>query len=68
LKKGLEALVKQRPDSLEAASELAYLAYQKEDRACAKPLFERIGFKVDLAVWGNDKPRFMRARNWALSE
>lgn len=68
MKKGLEALVKQHPESLSAASELAYLAYQKKDRGCAKPLFERLGSKVDLGVWGNDKPRFMRARAWALSE
>jgi hypothetical protein len=68
MKKGLEAIIKQRPHSLTAASELAYLAYQAKDRACAKPLFERIGTNVDNTVWSNDKARFLRARTWALWE
>ena len=68
MKKGLEAITRQYPQSLTAASELAFLTYQANDRAGAKPIFERIGTNVDKEVWHDDKPRFTRARTWAFSE
>jgi len=68
LKKGFEGIIKEHPDSLTAANELAYLAYQADDQACAKPLFQRLGTKLDSQVWRDDKARFLRARTWALSQ
>jgi hypothetical protein len=65
MEKGMEAIVKNYPDSLSAASELAYLSYRAGDRTVAKPLFERIGNKVDSDVWRDDKARFLKARAWA---
>ncbi len=68
MKKGMEAIIKQYPDSLSAPSELAYLAVQANDRPCAKLMFERIGSKVDYSVWRDDKARFLSDRAWAFSK
>jgi hypothetical protein len=62
VEKGLKAIVKSHPDSLTAASELAYLSYQARDLAVAKTLFDRIGNKIDKEVWGDDKAKFIRAK------
>jgi hypothetical protein len=66
LKSGMEKVINEHPDSISAASELAYLAYQAKDQVCAKAQFERVGMKVDKEVWHSDQLRFMRARSWAL--
>jgi hypothetical protein len=66
MQRGLQAIVKQYPDSLSAASELAYLSYQAGDIAVAKPMFERIGRNVDQDIWGKDTGKFLRGRTWAL--
>jgi hypothetical protein len=68
MKKGLETIVKKYPESISAVSELAYLAYQANDRDCAKPLFQRLDKTVDREVWKLDYDRYLRARNWALSK
>ena len=67
IKKGLEAIVKSYPDSISAATELAYLSWQRQDKVSAKAMFNNIGMRMDTGIWGDDKERFMRARSWALS-
>ncbi len=68
MKKGMEDIIRQYPNSLSAPSELACLATQAKDRECARLMFERIGSKVDYSVWEDDKARFLRARTWAFSK
>jgi hypothetical protein len=67
MEKGLEAIVKSYPNSVSAANELAYLSYQEGDCVVARPLFEKIGNKVDYGVWNDDKARFLRARTWVFT-
>ncbi len=66
MRKGLEAICKRYPRSLTPVSELAYLAYQIADRRSAQALYERLGKNVDTGIWGDDRPRFLRARAWAF--
>jgi hypothetical protein len=68
MKKGLQTIVEKHSDSVAPASELACLAYQAEDRECAKPMFERVGMVVDRNAWQDDMARFIRARTWAMMQ
>jgi hypothetical protein len=68
MKKGLQSIAQKYPRSLPPASELAYLAYQAEDRDCAKPIFTKMGLLVDTGTWHRDVDGFMRARTWALGQ
>ncbi|MGZ4987988.1 MAG: DUF4034 domain-containing protein, partial [Limisphaerales bacterium] len=68
MKKGLQLIVEQHTESVTAASELAFLAYQADDHECAKPMFTRIGLLVDRSTWQDGMVRFVRARTWAMMD
>jgi hypothetical protein len=68
MKKGLQLLSQKHRESIAPASELAYLAYQAQDRESAKAMFLRTGLLADRGTWQNDSARFMRAWTWATAE
>jgi len=63
---GFERMRAAFPGSLEILSREAFFACCAADREAAKPLFEAIGDRVDVAVWKNAR-LFLRARDWALA-
>jgi hypothetical protein len=66
MKSGLQLIVAKHAQSLTPANELAYLAYQADDKKCARPLFAQIGKVADRDTWHDDMVRFVRARTWAM--
>jgi hypothetical protein len=63
-KEGLQILLEKYPESLWLLSEAAMLATMAEDRAMAKPLFERIGDRYIQSTWKKPE-RFTHFRHWA---
>jgi hypothetical protein len=62
--KGLEAIEKRFPASLQTFSEHAYLAALAEDPATAHKYLTLIQGKVDLTIWGT-RDTFLHCANWS---
>ncbi len=52
LRRGLEAIVEQYPDSIAAASELCAVSGQEGEHERMRPLFARIGPFIDTSIFG----------------
>ena len=62
--KGLEAIEKRFPASLQTLSEHAYLAALAEDAATAHKYLASVQGKVDLTIWGT-RDTFLHCANWS---
>lgn len=62
--KGLEAIEKKFPASLQTQSEHAYLAALAEDAATAHKYLTLIQGQVDLSIWGT-RDTFLHCANWS---
>ncbi|HLH54103.1 MAG TPA: hypothetical protein VKY92_10870 [Verrucomicrobiae bacterium] len=62
--RGLNAIVRQFPQSISAASEFAYLLSQAGQFEQARPLFLRLDRTQERSVWGRDTNRFASMRNF----
>ena len=63
--RGYQHLLRTYPHSLELQSQYAILAAQAENRAQARLMFDRMGPRIDPAVWYS-RERFVGVRDWAM--
>ncbi len=62
--KGMEAIEKRFPDSLQAKSEHAYLAAIARDAATTRKYFSQIQGQVDLSIW-RSREKFLQCADWS---
>jgi len=65
-KRGFLLLEKRYPESLSVTSEFCQLAGTAADWPTAKALFVKLGGKIDLTIWDEEK-RYVECRKWAFA-